>query len=116
MDMTIKLLHMEKNDGRFKIYNKKIESNLNITGDLTRIEISREVDDFPIGDLKLFSYGNMFPSLYLSNYLYSFNDYKDTTLLAILYAVQNGFPLKDLSRRYKEKDKNYVGRWLSNKI
>ena len=97
-----------KNDGRFKIYNKKIESNLNIPGDLTRIEISRELDDFPIEDLKLFSYGNMFPSLYLSNYLYSFNDYKDTTLLAILYAVQNGFPLKDLSRRYKEKIKTML--------
>ena len=46
--------------------------------------------------------------MYLSNYLYSFNDYKDTTLLAILYAVQNGFPLKDLSRRYKEKIKTML--------
>ena len=93
-------------DGKIKIYNKKIESNLNIIGDLTRVEITREYEDFPISDIKLFDYGENFTKLYLNNYLYSLSDYEDKTLFAILYAVQNGFPLKDLSRRYREKIRN----------
>lgn len=98
-----KTIEMGKGDGRLKIYNKKIESKLNIQGDLTRIEVSREIDDFPISDMKNFDYGEVFPSLYLNQYIYSLSDYEDKTLFAILYAVQNGFPLKDLSRRYREK-------------
>ena len=97
-----------KGDGRYKIYNKKIESNLNIKHDLTRVEISREVDDYPISEVKYLDYDNVFPSIYLNNYLYSFNDYKDKTTFAILYAVQNGFPLKDLSRAYRDKIKNLI--------
>lgn len=97
-----------KGDGRTKIYNKKIESNLNITGDLTRVEVTREYDDFPISDIKNFKYDDNFPTLYLNNYLYSFKDYEDKTLLAILYAIQNGFPLKDLSRTYKSKIKKLL--------
>ena len=95
-----------KGDGRVKIYNKKIESNLNIQGDLTRVEISREFDDFPINEIKNFDYGNIFPSLYLNNYIYSLSDYEDKTLFALLYAVQNGFPIKELTRTYKNKIKN----------
>lgn len=44
----------------------------------------------------------------MNNYVYSLSDYKDKTLLAILFAVQNGFPMKDLSRSYKEKIKNMI--------
>lgn len=35
-------------DGRVKIYNKKRESDLNIVGYLTRVEVTREFDDFPL--------------------------------------------------------------------
>lgn len=97
-----------KGDGRTKIYNKKAESNLDIQGELTRVEISREYEDMPINDIKFFKYDNNFPIIYLNNYLYSFNDYNDKTLFAILYAVQNGFPVKDLSRSYKNKIKNLL--------
>lgn len=101
-----KTIEIGKGDGRLKIYNKKKESNLNILGSLTRVEVSRVLDDYPISDMKLFNFGNCFPNLYLNKYLYSFEDYEDKTLLALLYAVQNGFPIKDLSRVYKNKIKN----------
>lgn len=101
-----KTICIGKGDGRLKIYNKKKESNLNIQGELTRVEITRELDDFCISDVKLLNYDNNFPSLYLNKYIYSFEDYKDRTLFALLYAVQNGFPIQDLSRRYREKIKN----------
>lgn len=92
-----------KGDGRLKIYNKKIESNLNIQGELTRVEITRELDDFPINEIKNLDFGDTFPRLYLNNYIYSFSDYEDKTLFAILYSVQNGFPIKDLTKTYRRK-------------
>lgn len=96
-----------KGDLRLKIYNKKRESKLDITGDLSRVEISRELDDFPVREVKLLEWGlDNFPDVYLNNYIYSLSDYKDKTMLPIIYAVQNGFPISDLSRRYKEKLKN----------
>lgn len=80
-------------DKFIKIYNKKKESNLSITGSYTRVEITREVDDFKINDIVLWQYDNFFPDLYLNNYVYSLSDIerknKDKTLYAILYAVQN---------------------------
>ena len=103
-----KTICVGKGDGRIKIYNKKKESNLNILGNLTRVEVSRELDDFDISEIKTFEYKNIFPVLYLNNYLYSFNDYQDKTLFAILYAVQNGFPIQDLTRSYKEKIRNLL--------
>lgn len=94
-----------KNDGRVKIYNKKREKDLNIVGDLTRIEISREFDDFPIAKTKLFKFEkSFFPILYLNQYIFSFSDFnRDKTTMALLYAVQSGYPIKDLSRSYKSK-------------
>lgn len=103
-----KTIVLGKGDGRLKIYNKKIESNLNILGDLTRVEITREFDDFSISDMGRFDYDGNFPSIYLNNYLYSFSDYEDKTLLAILYSVQNGFPIKYLTKTYKSKIKNLL--------
>lgn len=103
-----KTVMLGKGDGRIKIYNKKRESNLNILGDLTRIEISREVEDFPIHDVKILKYDNLFPSVYIQNYIYSLSDYNDKTLLAILYAVQNGFPLRDLTKTYRKKIKELL--------
>lgn len=96
-----------KGDLRLKIYNKKRESKLDIIGDLSRVEISRELDDFPVREVKFLDWGlDNFPDIYLNNYIYSLSDYKDKTMLPIIYAVQNGFPISDLSRRYKEKLKN----------
>lgn len=103
-----KTICLGKGDGRLKIYNKKIESNLNIMGDLTRVEVTREFDDFPISDMKNFDFGNVFPNIYLNNYLYSFSDYNDKTLLAILYSVQSGFPIIELTKTYKKKIKTLL--------
>lgn len=103
-----KTISVGKNDGRFKIYNKKKESDLNILGDLTRIEISREVEDFPIKNTKILQYDNIFPSIYLNNYIVSFSNYEDKTLLGLLYAVQNGFPLRNLTKTYRKKIKDLL--------
>lgn len=92
--------------GRVKIYNKKIESDLNIVGHLTRVEVSVDCEDFPISNIQRYNFDvGLFPLLYLNQYLFSFSDLTtgDKTALAILYAVQHGYPIKDLSRRYKEK-------------
>lgn len=97
-----------KGDGKTKIYNKKIESKLNIPGELTRVEVTREYEDFPITDIKLYDFGDNFPRLYLNNYIYSLSDYEDKTLFALLYAVQNGFPVKELTRTYKNKIRNLL--------
>ena len=70
--------------------------------------ISIEYDDFPINNMIIYKFGDNFPILYLQQYCYSFTDYKDRTLLAILYAIQNGFPLNDLSRAYKNKIKKLL--------
>ena len=43
------------------------------------------------------------PDLYTNNYYYTFKEYEDKTLLAILYAVQAGFNINDLTRVYKDK-------------
>lgn len=95
-----------QNDCKLKIYNKKRESKLDIQGDLTRIEISRYLDDFPIRDIKMLKYGTeYFPEIYVNNYIYSISDMKDKTMLPIIYAVQNGYPINNLTRRYKEKIK-----------
>lgn len=101
-------------DNYLKIYNKKKESNLDIKGELTRIEITKLYNDFSIKDISFLHFGDNFPVLFTNNYLYSFKDYEDKTLLAILYSVQNGFPLDMLSRRYKEKIKNLLEGRLSN--
>lgn len=103
-----KTIYLGKNDGRVKVYNKKRESNLNILGDLTRIEISRSFDDFDIKNMVFFNFGERFPNVYLNSYIYSLSDYEDKTLLAILYAVQNGFPIKDLTKTYKRKIKKML--------
>lgn len=97
-----------KGDGRFKVYNKKKESNLNILGDLTRVEVSRTCEDYPISDIVFFHFGDKFPNIYVNNYIYSLSDYNDKTLLAILYAVQSGFPINDLTKTYKQKIKKML--------
>ena len=105
-----KTIYLGSGSGRIKIYNKKKESKLNMLGDLTRVEVSKELEDFDIRKIKLFNFDNDFPNIYTNNYMFTFEDYdeKNRTLLAILYAVQNGFPLKNLSRVYRSKIKNML--------
>ncbi len=100
-----KTYYMGRSNNRIKIYNKKIESGLDY--DLTRCEITSKID-FKVKDINLYTYDVKLPDLYLNNYLYTFKDYEDRTLLAILYAVQSGFSLNDLSRRYRDKVKNLL--------
>lgn len=103
-----KTIMLGKGDGRIKIYNKKKESDLNILGDFTRIEISREIEDFEIRKIKILNYDNKFPSIFTNNYMYSLSDYKDKTTLALLYAIQNGFPIRDLTKTYRKKIKEML--------
>lgn len=100
-------------DKMIKIYNKKRESDLHITGDLTRIEITREVDDFFLADLVMWNYDNFFPDIYLNQYVYSLSDFEEVkesekTTRALLFAVQSGYPLRDLTRTYREKVKKIL--------
>lgn len=97
--------YIGRTNNRIKIYNKKIESGLDY--DLTRLEITSKLD-YDISKIDFFNYNVILPDLFLNNYLYTFKDYEDRTLLAILYAVQSGFNINDLSRRYKDKVKNLL--------
>lgn len=104
-----KTYRIGKGNGHVKIYNKKKESNLDIDYDLTRIEITMEYEDFLISNMIIYRFDKtVFPEIYLQKYCYSFSDYKDKTMLAIMYAVQNGFPINELSRAYKTKLKNML--------
>lgn len=93
-------------DCKVKLYNKKKESNLQICGDLTRIEVSRTLEDYPVQKIALFKYDGFFPKVFLNEYVMSLSDYNDKTLLALSYAVQHGFPLNDLTKTYRRKIKN----------
>ena len=101
-----KTYYIGTGDRRIKIYNKKKESNLKDVNELTRVEVSVQFEDFRLVDIKSFKLPEeLFPDVYINDYLYTFSDYKDKTMLALLYAVQSGFPIDDLSRRYKERVK-----------
>lgn len=97
--------YIGRSNNRVKIYNKKIESGLDY--DLTRLEITSKLD-YDVNMIDFYNYDVELPELFLNNYLYSFKDYEDKTLLAILYAVQSGFNISDLSRRYKDKVKSLL--------
>lgn len=103
-----KTVYIGVGDGRIKIYNKKEESKVEITGDLTRVEMSRSGEDFEIRKMKIWKYDELFPCVYLNNYIYSLSDYSDKTLLAVLFAVQNGYPLRDLTRYMRDKIKKLL--------
>lgn len=103
-----KTFYIGKGNNRVKIYNKTIESELDY--DLTRIEITRY---FGEGDslrsLKNWFYYGYFPELFLKDYQISLDDLQgNKTLMAIVYAVNSGLPLHDLSRDYKAKVKDFL--------
>lgn len=86
-----KTYYMGRTNNRIKIYNKKIESNLD--RELTRIEITSKLD-LNLKNYLMYTYNVELPKLYLNNYLLTFDDMEDKTLLAIVYAVQNRFSSK----------------------
>lgn len=107
-----KTIYIGRTNNRIKIYNKKKESKLTIAGDLTRCEVTCKINhlykrDFlkPIINL---------PNLYTNHFYFAFREVgdddfiatipdKDKTLYALLYAVQQGYNLNDLSRKYKTR-------------
>lgn len=103
-----KTIYIGTGDGRIKIYNKKKESKLDISGDLTRVEVSYNLNNYPIRKISTYKFKEILPELYTNNYLYTFETYKDKTLFAILYAVQCGFDISYLSRAYKVKLKEML--------
>lgn len=102
-----KTFYIGRTNNRVKIYNKKIESNLDISGELTRVEITSK-QDYLYSALDYFNVDLSIPDLFTNDYMYTFKDYEDKTLLAILYAVQNGFNINDLTRTYKDKITNLL--------
>lgn len=99
-------IYIGRTNNRVKIYNKARESGLSYN--LTRIEVSTKLDVSVREFSHSFNLKINLPEIFTNDYLYSFSDFEDRTLLAILYAVQNGFPLNDLSRRYKTKVKSLL--------
>lgn len=102
-----KTFYIGKRDNRVKVYNKTIESGFDY--DLTRIEITKYLNDLPLKDVPCFVYDGYLPELFIKEFQLSFEDLKgDKTLFALVYAVTNGYPLHDLSRDYKKKVKNFL--------
>lgn len=99
-----KTIYIGRTQNRIKIYNKKIESGLDY--DLTRLEVSTKLD------LKLSTYLYYFnlvvplPDLFLNDYLVDIFNLSDKTLVALVFAVNNGYNINDLPRVQKEKVKN----------
>lgn len=104
-----KTIYIGKSNNRIKIYNKKLESNLN--RELTRVEISSKIS-LKIEDIDYYKYEVELPEIFLNEYIYSLSDLdnqkKDQTLYALLYALQMGYDFNDLSRKYKDKIKNML--------
>lgn len=95
-DYDNKTYYFGKGSGHTKIYNKKIESNLDY--ELTRYEVTLETD---------FDFLSGLPPAHNINFITIcrtpyFSLSGDPSLDAILYAVNSGFPFKSLSRRYKD--------------
>ena len=94
--------YIGKGDGRIKIYDKAKE--LGIDGVLTRYEVSKEIRE-KIKDIQSPEFdfkANIIPVGYLTP--------KDTdkSLDLVLWAVQNGYPIGSLTRRNKEKVREYL--------
>lgn len=102
-----KTFYLGKGNNRVKIYNKRIESNLNY--DLTRIEVTKYFDeDFNLKKIKFWKEFGYFPELFFKDYQITFDDLQtDKTLYGLVYAANAGLPLHDLSRVYKDKIKKF---------
>lgn len=88
-----KTIYFGKGNGHTKIYNKKIESNLD--QELTRYEVTTEVPEIYFNN---FDVSNISIS-FLNAIKKPYNEHTDNkTYNAIAYALNNGFHFKDLSR------------------
>lgn len=99
-----KTIYIGERGNRLKIYNKAIEQGLQ--GQIwTRVEYSirSEISNRHVR----FFYPDLdsFPDIYVVEQLPIIDD---LTLRAVMYAVMNGYPLSDLSRKYKFKIKNLM--------
>ena len=103
-----KTFYIGKGNNRVKVYNKTNESNL--LYDLTRVEITRYFSDSDnLKIIKHWKYYGYFPELFLKDYQISLDDLQgDKTLMGLVYAVNSGLPLHDLSRIYKNKVKEFL--------
>lgn len=102
--------YLGKGDGRIKIYNKARE--LGIDGDLTRYEISKDIR-LPIGlviDDRYKFEGELVPLGYIEGESMNIDD---RTLYSQYWAVLNGFPISELSRRYREKVRKLINNHTS---
>lgn len=80
-----KTYYIGRTNNRIKIYNKKIESNLD--KELTRVEITTKLD-LELKNYIFFNYIAPLPKLFFNNYLITFDDLSDKTLQCIIYAVE----------------------------
>lgn len=89
-----KTIYFGKGNGHTKIYNKKIESNLDY--DLTRYEITKETNNIFLNQIEEIKDLNF---NFLKPIILPYNVSTDNkTYNAIAYALNNGFHFKDLSR------------------
>lgn len=91
-----KTYYLGEGAGRIKVYNKSRESGLDY--DLTRYEINVPVGFF-LGVIDSYCFEGVICPLYIKKGL----ENEDRTLQAILYAVEHGYEVEELSRRYKDK-------------
>lgn len=91
-----KTYYLGEGAGRIKIYNKSREAGLDY--DLTRYEINVPVG-FYLAYIDQYYFEGVICPLYIRKALE--ND--DKTLQAVLYAVQNGYDIDDLTKRYKRR-------------
>ena len=97
--------YLGKGDGRIKIYNKARESCLD--GELTRYEITKDIR-LPIGLVIEDGYefkGEVMPLGFING---ENMNIEDKTLYSQYWAVVNGYPISELSRRYREKVRKLI--------
>ena len=102
--------YLGKGDGRIKIYNKARESGLD--GELTRYEITKDIR-LPIGSVIDDRYefkGEVMPLGYIEGESMNIDD---KTLYSQYWAVVNGYPISELSRRYRENVRKLINNHAS---
>lgn len=102
--------YIGQGDNRIKVYDKRKEQvtkGKKVDKEVwTRIEYSIRLDEYIENILKKGYYKKIsMVDFYRKSKEY---DYKDKTLKAIIYAVNNGYDIKELSRVYREKVKKII--------
>lgn len=101
-------------DGSIKIYNKARQMKIK-DFDLTRYEITRRLDyTLERSEFVSLDWTCLVDIALIDNYQYGLE--VTQTERAVLYAVMNGFPMKDLSRIYKDKIKKILSNSAGNTL